>query len=152
MLANVDYDSKFLFADVGCQGRISNGGVLRNSAFNKALGRGKLNLPNPAPFPTSTDLTWLHEQNDLLPYVFAADDTFPLGMHCMKPYPQTNLSNRKRVFNYRLSRMRRISKNVFGIWGSGFRVFTSVMALSPEKAVTITLATVALHNMLRTKG
>ena len=57
MLANVDYDSKFLFADVDCQGRISNGGVLRNSAFNKALGRGKLNLPNPAPFPTSTDLT-----------------------------------------------------------------------------------------------
>ena len=48
--------------------------------------------------------------------------------------------------------MRRISKNVFGIWGSRFRVFASVMALSPEKAVTITLATVALHNMLRTKG
>ena len=48
--------------------------------------------------------------------------------------------------------MRRISKNVFGICSSRFRVFTTAIALSPEKAVTITLATVALHNMLRTKG
>ena len=47
--------------------------------------------------------------------------------------------------------MRQISENIFGIWGSRFRVFTTVMALSPEKAVTITLATVALHNMLPTK-
>ena len=61
MLANVDYDSKFLFADMGYQGRISDGGVLRNSDFNKALESGRLNLPNPAPLPTSTDLTWLHE-------------------------------------------------------------------------------------------
>ena len=70
----------------------------------------------------------------------------------MKPYPQTNLSDRKRIFNYRLSRMRRISENVFGIWGSRFRVFNSPMALSPDKAVTVTLATVTLHNLLRTKG
>ena len=37
------------------------------------------------------------------------------------------------------------------IWGGRFRVFTTAMALSQEKAVTITLATVALHDMLRTK-
>ena len=42
----------------------------------------KLNLSDPgAPIPTSTDLTWLHEQNDPLPYVLIADDAFPLGKH-----------------------------------------------------------------------
>ena len=46
--------------------------------------------------------------------------------------------------------MLRISKNVFAIWGSRFRVFTTAMALSPKKAVTIT--TVVLYNMLQTKG
>ena len=56
------------------------------------------------------------------------------------------------MFNYRLSRMRQISENAFGIWGSQFRVLATAMALSPEKAVTITLAAVAFHNMLRTKG
>ena len=59
---------------------------------------------------------------------------------------------RSALLNYTLSRMRRISENVFGIWGSRFCVFTVSMALSPEKPVTITLATVALHNILRKKG
>ena len=111
----VDCDYKFLFLDVGCRGRISDGGVFRNSAFNKASQRDKLNLLDPAPLPTSIDPTWLHEQNDPLPYVFVADDAFPL--HFLKPYPQKNLSDMKRIFNYKISRRRRISENVFGIWG-----------------------------------
>ena len=110
MLAIVDYDYTFLFVGVGCQGEISDGGVFWNSVFNKALERDKLNLPDSALFSTSTDPNWLHEQNDPLPYAFVADDAFPLGNHCMKPYRQTNLSNRKRLFNYRLSRMQWISK------------------------------------------
>ena len=152
LLAIVDYDYKFLFVDVGSQGRISDGGVYRNSSFNKALERGYLNLPDPEPLPSSDEPAWIHDKNDPIPYVFVADDAFPLGKNCMKPYPQTNLTDRKRIFNYRLSRMRRISENVFGIWGSRFRVFTTTMALSPDKVVTITLATIALHNLLRTKG
>ena len=134
------------------QRRISDRGAFRNLAFSKVLERGKLNLPDPAPIPTSTDPTWLHEQNDTLPYEFVANDAFPLGKHSKKPYPQTNLNDRKRMFNYRLSRMRQISENAFGIWDSRFRVLTTAMALSPDKAVTITLAPVALHNMLRLKG
>ena len=78
MAAIVNYDY-ILFVDVGCQGRISDGGVFRNSTFNKALERDKLNLSDPAPLPTSTDPTWLHEQNDPIPYVFVADDAFHLG-------------------------------------------------------------------------
>ena len=34
----------------------------------------------------------------------------------------------------------------------GFRVFTKTMVLEPDKDVDITLATVVLHNLLRTKG
>ena len=91
ILVIVDYDYKFLSADVGCQRRISDGDVFRNSAFNKGLERYKLNLPDPAPLSTSTDPTWPHEQNDPLSYVFVIDDAFPLGKHCMKPYSQTYL-------------------------------------------------------------
>ena len=70
----------------------------------------------------------------------------------MQSYPQTNLSGGKRIFNYRLTKMLGISKNVCAIWGSRFRVFTTAMALAPKKAVTITLETVVLYNMLQTKG
>ena len=99
MLAIFDYDYKFLFVDAGCQRRISDRGAFRNLAFSKVLERGKLNLPDPVPIPTSTDPTWLHEQNDTLPYEFVANDAFPLGKHSKKPYPQTNLNDRKRMFN-----------------------------------------------------
>ena len=40
LMAIVDADYKFIFADVGCQGRISDGGVLRNTDFWKALIKG----------------------------------------------------------------------------------------------------------------
>lgn len=40
--------SEFIYADVGCQGRISDGGVLRNTDFFKALEQKKLNIPQPA--------------------------------------------------------------------------------------------------------
>ena len=42
LLAVVDADYKFLFADVGCQGRISDGGVLKNSSFWEKLVEGMI--------------------------------------------------------------------------------------------------------------
>ena len=55
LLALVDYNYKFLFVDVGCQGSISDGGVYRNSPFNDAIQKGTLNLPDPEPLPQSID-------------------------------------------------------------------------------------------------
>lgn len=48
--------------------------------------------------------------------------------------------------------MKRIRENVFRIWGNIFLVFRTTMALKPDKAVDVTLATVALHNMLRVEN
>ena len=55
----------------------------------------------------------------------------------------------KHVFSYRLSRFRRVTENAFGILTNRFRVFTTKMYLDPDKATTITLASLVLHNMLR---
>ena len=70
----------------------------------------------------------------------------------MKPYPQTNSSDRKSIFNCRLSRMRRIGRNVSDASGSQFRVFTTATELSPEKSVTIKLATAALLTCCKRKA
>ena len=153
MLAIVDYDYKFIFVDVGCQGRISDGGVYRNSSFYTALESGALNLPEPKPLPLSSDPPWIFDQSSVpIPHYIVADDAFPLGQHCMKPFSQVGLTDRRRIFNYRISRMRRISENVFAIWASRFRVFATTMALAPDKAVDIALASVALRNLLREKS
>ena len=66
----------------------------------------------------------------------------------MKPYPFSNLSLDKQVFNYRLSRARRIIENTFGITASRFRVFHRLINAKIEKVVAITKAVVALHNFL----
>jgi len=87
-----------------------------------------------------------------LPFNFVADDAFPLTEFCMKPHPQSSLTEEQRIFNYRLSRFRRISENTFGIWVNRFRVFTTRVGLTPDKETKITLASIALHNLLRTKS
>ena len=70
----------------------------------------------------------------------------------MKLYSQHGLTAEKRVFNYHLSRTRRIAENAFGILSIRFRIFMTPINRSPEKVETITLACCALHNLLRTKA
>ena len=93
----------------------------------------------------------LKDTETLFPYFFAADDAFPLQRDIIKPYPFRNLGVTKRIFNYRLSRARRVVENAFGILANRFRVFLSPILLSPEKVEAIILAACALHNFLRAR-
>ena len=69
----------------------------------------------------------------------------------MKPYVLKNASDMERIFDYRLSRFKRISENRFGIWSNRFRLFSTRALLTPDKAAIAIMASLALHNMLRTK-
>jgi len=139
LLAVVDADYRFLFVDVGCQGRISDGGVFRNSTLSSALETNELDIPPPHNIPNTDIIT---------PFVFVADDAFPLTNNIMKPYAHRGLNQTERIFNYRLSRARRLSENAFGILVSRFRVFRSGMEVQPEKAKVVVLAATVLHNFL----
>ena len=46
-MAIVDADYNFVFADVGCQGRISDSGVMRNTTFWQRLASNQLHLSEP---------------------------------------------------------------------------------------------------------
>lgn len=90
------YIFRFIYANVGVNGRVSDGGVWARCDFKKKLEEGLLNLPSPVKLPDSL--------NDIkIPYHVIADDAFPLGLNLMKPYNQTDVSNNipNRIFNYR---------------------------------------------------
>jgi hypothetical protein len=51
-----------------------------------------------------------------LPYFFAADSACALSENVMKPHPGDHVrGSYARIFNYRLSRARRVAENAFGI-------------------------------------
>ena len=94
-------DYKFLYVNVGCNGRISDGGVFRNSSLSNALSLNTLNIRL--------------SDSESRPYVVVADDAFPLKTYMMKLYAFKNLCTEIRVFNYHISRARRVVENTFGI-------------------------------------
>ena len=140
-LALVDAKYKFIYVDIGCNGRISDGGVYRNSSLSAALENIRLGIPPPR-----------YVGGSALPYVIIADDAFPLKTYLMKHYPFRGVPFEKRVTNYRISRARRVSENAFGILGNRFGIFSSAMQLSPENVEKVTLASCVLHNFLREKS
>ena len=139
-VVNANYE--FIMADVGVNGRVSDGGVISVTEFGRRLEEAALNLPEPEP---------IVQNGRNMPYVFVADDAFAMSENLLKPYGG-KLDHDQRVFNYRLSRARRVSENAFGILSARFGVIRNTIQLEPEKATTITLACCYLHNFLRKKS
>ena len=123
LLALVDANYKFMYVDVDSNGRISHGGVFRNTVLSKAISTNLLNIPGPYT---------LEDGETEAPYVIIADDVFPLMENFMKPYSFRGLSKEQRIYNYHLSKARRIVKNVLGILANRFKIFLSPILLSPE--------------------
>lgn len=145
LLALVDADLKFIYVDVGTNGRISDGGVWSKSTLKQAFDSGLLNIPSPDYLPGT---------NAKVPFVIVADDAFPLGNNLMKPYPgagRKTLPADQRIFNYRLSRARRVVENAFGILAARFQIFKTKIPLNISTTKLLTLAACVLHNLLRLK-
>lgn len=141
LLAVVDANYNFIFVDVGCQGRISDGGVFANTEFYQHMQNNSLNLPEPTP---------LDGREENIPFFFVGDEAFAMTENLMKVYPGHYVKgSRERIFNYRLCRARRVVENVFGIASSVFRVLRKPMLLEPDKASLIVLTVARLHNFLR---
>lgn len=141
LMAVSDANYCFIYANIGCQGRISDGGVFRQTTFYKKLANNNLVLPPPELLPGS---------NKLIPYVILTDDAFPLQEHIMKPFSGNHdKGSCKRIYNYRHSRARRTVENTFGLLASVFRVFRKPLLLNVENAEIITTACIYLHNFLR---
>ena len=130
-------DARYCFTvvDIGDTGTHSSGGVFANSIFGQALENDNLSLPSPEP---------LTGQTIPLPYFFVSDAAFPLKKYMLRPYTGSLLPEGKQIFNYRLSRARRVIENTFG----KFHIFRREIIAKPEKMTKITKAACCLHSYM----
>lgn len=137
LLALVDARCKFIFIDVGSNGRNNDAAVLQASHLKTVLDDDRC-LPNDASVGKGRNL----------PYVIVADDAFPLHKHIMKPYPYHTNCSKKKIFNIRISRARHVVEHSFGMLSNKFRIFLTKINLKVETVQKIVLACCALHNFL----
>lgn len=121
---------------------MSDGSVWAESTLGSALEDGSVDLPLSC---------FLSNTNIMFPYFFVGDEAFPLKTYMMRPYPKRNLGSPERIFNYRLSRARRIVENTFGILTTKWRVLQRSLCCTPDNAEVIVKALICLHNFLLTK-
>lgn len=141
MFAVADANAKFIYVDVGCNGRISDGGVFKNSTLYAALEGKSLNIPEAKCLPN---------RNKPVPYVLVGDEAFSLSQYLLKPFPRSaKLTAKQRVFNFRLSHVRRIVENAFGILTARFRIFRRPICLNIDSIDKVILAACVLHNFLK---
>lgn len=142
LFALVDANYNFLYVNVGSKGRISDGGVFKNTTLYRKLENKELNVPEEdiLQVPCVTKV----------PYFILADKAFALNEYTMKPFEGCPESGSKeRIFNYRLSRARRVVENSFGILSAIFRVLRKPMLLEPHTATKVVLANIYLYNYIR---
>ena len=123
-----------LYADVVSNDRFHDSGAWNKSSLLQVIQNGLVKLPKDDALPVN---------GVTAPYVFVGDDTFALKKFMMKPYPQQNLTADKRVYNYRHSRARRTSENLFGILAKRWRIFFTKINLEPKDVEIIVLSELA---------
>lgn len=138
-MAIVSASYRFMMVDIGAQGRHSDGGIFLNSVMGQKFHRDELDVPMPSVCSMA---------RSSFPYMLVADEAFQLNKFTLRPYPGRNITEEQKIFNYRLSRARRVVENAFGIMVAKFRICQKPMTTTVETAEKIIKAVVVLHNFL----
>ncbi|XP_046802535.1 uncharacterized protein LOC124418865 isoform X1 [Lucilia cuprina] len=88
LLALVDADCRFIYIDVGCNGRTHDAGVLLQSDLKNIIDNAETYFPEDKVIGNGRRL----------PFVIIGDDAFPLQRHIMKPY-SSNTTIKKDKFS-----------------------------------------------------
>ncbi|XP_047490323.1 protein ALP1-like [Penaeus chinensis] len=143
LFAMVDADYRFTYIDVSGNGSSSDAQIYNESDLHRGLDQNRIHaFPQPDPLPND------HQD---VPYFIVGDDAFSLRTYLMKPYSNRNLTHEERIFNYRLSRARRVVENAFGILANRFQILLTTMQHHHETVRTIVEACCILHNLMRTR-
>lgn len=126
LLAIVDAKYKFIAVDIGVPGSQSDAGILDSSPIGNLFGENGI-LPAPSN---------VNGYTKELPHVIIGD------------VPGDNLDPSSAIFNYRLSRARRVVENAFGILNAKWRIFSTQINANNDLVNLIVMCSVILHNFL----
>lgn len=141
-LAVCDANYCFICIDVGAYGKSNDSTIFKNSLFHhKKLMDKTLNIPAAKPISATCTMS--------LPHVIVADEAFSLNENIMRLYCRHSLTNKKRIFSYRLSRARRYIECCFGIMANKWRIFHRPLNVNIDFAEDLIKACCALHNYVR---
>ena len=104
-ICNANY--KFTYTHIGSAGSANDAAIWNCSTFKSHLDAGQLGIP---------------QTPGKVNFYLVGDDIFGLSKTVMKPFPRSNLNAKELVFNYRLSRARRVWENSFGILCNRFPI------------------------------
>ena len=94
LMAMVDANYRFIYVKIGCNGRVSDGGVLHDSTLGRAMfGDDSSNVIKNVKLP-------VQRPDRIHPVSFFAlgDNAFPLRNNLMKPYRLHNLTSDQKHF------------------------------------------------------
>ncbi|XP_034232770.1 protein ALP1-like [Thrips palmi] len=137
LMAVCDAKMKLLVVDVGSSGRRGDGNVYHQSEFRKLMKEEKLMLPGKC---------HVDGMEKKLPFFFVGDAAFPRSQEMVTPFKGEFLDPEKKVFNYRVSRARRVIENTFGMLEQRYEVFSRSMKISEAHCKSVVLSSTALHN------
>ncbi|XP_071559875.1 putative nuclease HARBI1 isoform X1 [Temnothorax nylanderi] len=140
LMAICDAHYRFTWLDIGDYGSLNDAGIWSNTEMSTALENNTVSLPPEL---------YLPHTNIAVPFALVGDEGFPLKKYLMRPYARRNLvDNQQRIFNYRLSRVRRIIENAFGILVARWQIFQGSICFKLETVEAIVQATCCLHNFI----
>ena len=109
--------------EVGAAGSSSDAQIFKQSDLRHKIEEGSIGFPESKPLGTG---------GPKVNFFILGDNAFPLKLWLIKPYSRHGMDLKERVFNYRISRGRRVVENVFVILTSRFRIFQRPLQQEPR--------------------
>ena len=135
LIGIADSNYELIYFNFGTNGRVSDAGILEYTDFYDKVRNECLKIPE------SSDV-----KGRKLPCVFVGDEAFSLRKDFLRPYNVKQLTRERKIFNFRLSRARRITENVFGILVERFSIYKTHINIQLDNVKDVVMASCAMHN------
>ncbi|CAN7948745.1 unnamed protein product, partial [Ixodes pacificus] len=135
LLALVDHRYRFRYINLGTPGRCHDSNVYGRSQLRTLVDSAQFQSPTVA-----------IEGTAIAPIILC-DQAFPLTTNLLKPFASATSETREAVFNYNLSKTRRIVENAFGRLKARFRFIMKRMECQLPNAKRAIRAACILHNI-----